>query len=153
MTKRIAAAAALAMTLVAGGCGEQARATDWKLTCPPSISTTQSVGGNLPSEWTAFARNSSAMLAAPPGAAVAGNSPAVSISAFDGPPQELAELVPDNPNARRHKWSLAKDRKRDTYMVCNYMDTRMKVAHKVPAAVRSCTVDASKGAGVALTCR
>ena len=153
MTKWIAAAAALAMTLVTVGCGEEARATDWKLACPPSISTTQSVGGNLPPEWTSFARNSSTMLAAPSGAAVAGNSPVVSISAFDGPPQEMAELVPDNPNARRHKWSLGKDRKRDTYMVCNYMDTRMKVAHKVPAGLRSCTVDSGKAAGVALTCR
>ncbi len=153
MTKWIAAGAALAMALAAGGCGEAARAADWKLACPASISTTQSVGGTLPPEWIAHARNGATMLAAPPGAAVAGNSPAVSISVFDGPPKELAELVPDNPDARRPRWSLAKDRKRDTYIVCNYMDTRMKLARKVPATVRACTVDAAKGAAVGVTCR
>lgn len=153
MKRGVSRALGLVLMLAAAGCGEKASADDWKLACPAMISTTQSVGGNVPAEWSAFARTPAAMVSAPVGAAVAGNSNVVSASMFDGPPQELAELVPDNPNARRHKWSLAKDRTRDAYVVCNYADTRMKLARKVPAQVRSCSVDSQKGTGVSVTCR
>lgn len=145
--------AALAAALAVGACGEKVRAAEWKLACPAPISTTQSVGGTLPPEWTSFARSPAAMVPAPPGAAVAVNANAISVSLFDGPPQELADLVPDNPSSRRPRWTLAKERKRDSYVVCNYADTRMKLARKVPAEVRSCAVDAGTGATVSVTCR
>lgn len=130
-----------------------AHAADWKAACPASVSTTQSVGGALPEGWGAYARSLSAVQSAPPGTAIAGNSSPVSISVFDGPPQEMADLVPDNPNAKRPKWTFAKDRKRDIFLVCNYADTRMKLARKVPAGVRSCTVDTPVGPAVSVTCR
>ena len=81
-------------------------------------------------------------------AAVAGTTPPVSISVFDGPPAEMADLVPDNPNARVQRWTFGKARTRDVYVVCNYADTRIKLAHKVPATAASCALRGAGGTGV-----
>lgn len=144
---------AAGLLLAAAVPGSVAHAADWKASCPATVSTTQSVGGALPPEWSSYGRSPSAVLSAPPGTAIAGISSPVSISVFDGPPQDMADLVPDNPNARRPQWRFAKDRKRDIWLVCNYSDTRMKLARKVPASVRMCAVDAPSGPAVSITCR
>lgn len=141
------------LALAAAGVAAHAGAADWKASCPASVSTTQSVGGTLPPDWSSYARAPSAVLNAPPGTAIAGNSSPISISVFDGPPQDMADLVPDNPNAKRPRWTFAKDRKRDIWLVCNYADTRMKLARKVPASARSCLVDTPVGPAVSVTCR
>ena len=65
---------------------------------------------------------------------------AVAISVFDGPPSEMADLVPDNPNARIVQWTFKKPRTRDIYIVCNYADTRIGLARKAPPEVASCSL-------------
>jgi hypothetical protein len=128
-------------------------AADWKLDCPREISTAQSVAGPLPAGWSAYARSTSDAKEAAPGAATTASSPPVSVSVFDGPPSEMADLVPDNPNAKVQRWTFGKTRMRDIYVVCNYLDTRMKLAQKVPAAVTSCALAAKDGAATGVVCR
>jgi hypothetical protein len=44
-------------------------------------------------------------------------------------------------------------RARDIYVVCNYLDTRMKPAQKVPASVTSYSLTGSDGAATGVACR
>lgn len=130
-----------------------AHAADWKLDCPRELVTVQGVGGALPAGWSSFGRTTSEAKDAAPGTTVAGASPPISVSMFDGPPAELADLVPDNPNAKVQRWTFGKARARDIYVVCNYLDTRMKLAQKVPASVTSCALAAKEGAATGVICR
>jgi len=125
-----------------------ATAADWKVDCPGRLSTTQSAGGPIPGGWSAIARTTSAVQAAAPGVAIAAATPPLSISVFDGPPTEMADLVPDNPNAKLQRWTFGKPRMRDIYIVCNYADTRIKLSRKAPAEVTSCTLSSPGGTGV-----
>jgi len=125
-----------------------AAAADWKLDCPARLSTTQSAGGPLPSGWSAIARTASAVQAAAPGVAIAAATPPISISVFDGAPAEMADLVPDNPNVKLQRWTFGKPRTRDIYIVCNYADTRIKLARKAPTEVTSCTLSSPGGSGI-----
>jgi hypothetical protein len=128
-----------------------ASAADWQLDCPAQLATAQSLSGSIPAGWSAVARTTSAVQDAAHGTTIAGTTPPVSISVFDGPPSEMADLVPDNPNARVQRWTFGKARTRDVYVVCNYADTRIKLAHKVPATATSCAL---RGAdGTAVVCR
>jgi len=130
-----------------------ALAADWKLECPRELATTQAVSGTLPAGWSSFARTRSEAKDAAPGAAVTAPTPPASVSIFDGPPTEMADLVPDNPNAKVQRWTFGKTRTRDIYVVCNYVDTRMKLAQKVPAGVTSCALTGSDGAATGVVCR
>ena len=139
----------LAGVAIVGSAG----AADLKLTCPPELSITQSVAGPIPDGWNALSRSSSTMQSIAPGAAVATNAPPVSISVFDGPPAELADLIPDNPKAKPQRWTFPRNRPRDIYVVCNYADTRIKVTRKVPADVTSCALSTPSGPATAIICR
>lgn len=125
-----------------------ATAVDWKVDCPARLSTTQSAGGPIPSGWSAIARTTSAVQAAAPGVAIAAATPAISISVFDGPPAEMADLVPDNTNAKLSRWTFGAARTRDIYIVCNYADTRIKLSRKAPAEVTSCTLTSPARTGM-----
>ena len=50
----------------------------------------------------------------------------------------MADLVPDDPNARVVRWTFEKNRTRDIYVVCHYADTRLALAHKAPAGITAC---------------
>ena len=67
-------------------------------------------------------------------------TPPISVSVFDGPPSEMADLVPDDPNARVVRWTFDSKRTRDIYIVCNYADTRIALSRKAPAEITSCTL-------------
>ncbi len=125
-----------------------ATAADWTLDCPPQLATTQSVAAPWPEGWSAVARTDTAVLNAVPGTAISAASPPVSISMFDGPPTEMADLVPDDPNARVQRWTFGKARTRDIYVVCNYADTRVKLARAVPSTVGTCALAGRNGTGV-----
>ena len=125
-----------------------ASAADWQLDCPAQLATAQSSSGSVPAGWSAVARTTSAVQDAAPGTAIAGTTPPTSISVFDGPPSEMADLVPDDPNARVRRWTFGKARTRDVYVVCNYADTRIKLVHKVPATAASCALRGAGGTGV-----
>ena len=115
-------------------------AADWIMQCPAQLSTSQMPAGELPAEWTGIARTQSSINEAKPGASTTEATPAVAISVFDGPPSEMADLVPDNPNARIVQWTFKKPRTRDIYIVCNYADTRIGLARKAPPEVTSCSL-------------
>ena len=72
---------------------------------------------------------------AKPGASTTEATPPVAVSVFDGPPSEMADLVPDNPNARIVQWTFKKPRTRDIYIVCGYADTRIGLSRKAPPEV------------------
>jgi hypothetical protein len=125
-----------ALTLAAGA----AHAADWIMECPPQLATSQAPAGELPAGWMGIARTQSSIFEAKPGASTTEATPPVAISIFDGPPSEMADLVPDNPNARIVQWTFKKPRTRDVYVVCNYADTRIALARKAPAEVTSCAL-------------
>ena len=74
------------------------------------------------------------------GEAVTGSGPPVGVSVYDGAPTEMADLVPDDPNARIVRWTFAKNRTRDIYVVCHYADTRFGLAQKAPPGITACTL-------------
>jgi len=115
-----------------------AAAADWKVDCPAQITTAQTIAGTVPAEWAPIARGVSAVRDAKPPASDTDTTPAISVSVFDGPPVEMADLVPDDPNARIVRWTFAKNRTRDIYVVCHYADTRLALSQKAPATVTSC---------------
>jgi hypothetical protein len=115
-----------------------ALAADWVVECPRQLATSQTLTDPVPDGWSGVARTASAVHDAKPGAAVTEATPPVAISVFDGPPSEMADLVPDNPNARIVQWTFAKNRTRDIYIVCNYADTRIALSRKAPSTVTSC---------------
>jgi len=115
-----------------------ATAADWKMECPAQIATAQTLTGNVPAEWSLLARTASAAREVKPGAADPDTSPAITVSVFDGPPVDMADLVPDDPNARVVRWTFAKNRTRDVYIVCHYADTRLALTRKAPAEIASC---------------
>jgi hypothetical protein len=117
-----------------------AYAADWIMECPAQLSTSQMPAGEIPAGWTGIARTASAVHEVKPGASTTEATPPVAISVFDGPPSEMADLVPDNPNARVVQWTFKKPRTRDVYIVCNYADTRIALARKAPAEVTSCAL-------------
>ncbi|MFO1303972.1 MAG: STY0301 family protein [Burkholderiales bacterium] len=126
----------LASLLLAG----TVHAADWVMECPARLSTSQSTAGELPAGWTGVARTVSSIAEVAPGTSTTESTPPIAISVFDGPPADMAELVPDNPNARIVQWTFKKPRTRDIYVVCNYADTRIGLARKAPAEVGSCAI-------------
>jgi len=113
-------------------------AADWKLDCPAQLATTQTVNGTVPADWSTIARTVSTVKDVKPGASDSDAAPPVSVSVFDGPPVDMADLVPDDPNARVVRWTFAKNRTRDIYIVCHYADTRLALTHKAPKEIASC---------------
>ena len=100
-----------------------AHAADWIMECPAQLSTSQMPAGELPAGWSGIARTASSVHEAKPGASTTEATPPVAISVFDGPPSEMADLVPDNPNARVVQWTFKKPRTRDIYrrlQLCGY---------------------------------
>ena len=102
--------------------------------------TSQSLTDAVPEGWSGIARTASAVHDAKPGAAITEATPPIAIAVFDGPPENMADLVPDNPNARIVQWTFAKNRTRDIYIVCSYGDTRIALARKTPPTVTSCAL-------------
>jgi len=66
---------------------------------------------------------------------------AAGISVFDGPPEELADLVPDDSkdaaDTRTDVWNLAKS-DRGYWLVCHYASTTVTLARQLPATVTRC---------------
>ena len=123
-----------------------ALAADRIMECPAQLATSQAPVGELPAGWSAMARTSSSVSEAKPGTAITEATPPVAISVFDGPPSEMADLVPDNPNARIVQWTFKKPRTRDVYIVCNYGDTRIGLTRKAPVEVTSCSLSVTSPA-------
>lgn len=63
------------------------------------------------------------------------------ISVFDGPPEELADLVPDDGadtgDSRSDVWSLPKN-ERGYWLTCRYSSTTVTLTRQLPATVTRC---------------
>jgi hypothetical protein len=65
------------------------------------------------------------------------------ISVFDGPPEELADLVPDDgvdaADAHSDIWNLPKN-ERGYWLTCRYSSTTVTLTRQLPATVTRCEV-------------
>lgn len=74
-------------------------------------------------------------------------------SLFEGPPEQLADLMPDSDNAIR--WALpdyqqsARARGTALYLVCRYAKTRQTTTLQVPPDAKSCAVTGGRRKTVA----
>ena len=63
------------------------------------------------------------------------------MSVFDGPPEEMADLVPDDSkdaaNTRSDVWNLPQS-DRGYWLVCHYANTTVTLARQLPASVTRC---------------
>jgi len=84
-------------------------------------------------------------LAAPPSGWTAGldklPTEAAGISVFEGPPEEMADLVPDDgkdaADTRSDIWNLPQS-ERGYWLVCHYSNTTVTLARQLPATVTRC---------------
>ena len=72
------------------------------------------------------------------------------VTLFDGPPAELASLVPDG-RGRRVAWEVAYIRQagRRGYLVCGYGRNAPKLEAEVPAGARECGFTLTTGDRIA----
>ncbi|MBP0495564.1 STY0301 family protein [Roseomonas indoligenes] len=72
------------------------------------------------------------------------------VTLFDGPPAELASLVPDQ-RGRRVTWDVAYIRQagRAAYLVCGYDRVTRKLEAEVPARARQCGFTSAPGGRIA----
>jgi hypothetical protein len=84
-------------------------------------------------------------LAAPPSGWTAGldklPTEAAGVSVFEGPPEEMADLVPDDgkdaSDTRSDIWNLPHS-DRGYWLVCRYANTTVTLARQLPASVTRC---------------
>jgi len=84
-------------------------------------------------------------LAAPPSGWTAGldklPTEVAGVSVFDGPPEELADLVPDDgknaADTRSDIWNLPQSDHGD-WLVCRYANTTVILSRRLPATVTRC---------------
>jgi len=92
--------------------------------CPDRISTTQSLAGAI-AGWTAEDGATPTILA--------------SVTFFDGPPKQLASLVPDESHSQSATWQLVSNHGQ-YWLACGYSGTRITLARALPAGTKTCTV-------------
>ncbi|HEV7508022.1 MAG TPA: STY0301 family protein [Thermoanaerobaculia bacterium] len=78
------------------------------------------------------------------------------VSIFDGSPPEMADLVPDNPEAFGKAplvWSFTDDMKRGLWVICRYKKTTVAFGKALPPGVRSCRVEGAPGKVFKIRCK
>lgn len=96
--------------------------------CPDRISTKQTLAQAVPG-WTNQLDATPNLLAG--------------VTFYDGPPAELASLVPDETHLKGKvlaSWQLIPNAGRQYWLACSYAGTRVTVARALPKELRSCTV-------------
>lgn len=67
-----------------------------------------------------------------------------SVAFYDGPPEELASLVPDRVQGdrgeQRATWRFAADAPRGYYLICVYTNTTARLMRRLPRELTNCTV-------------
>lgn len=110
--------------------------------CPETIETTQQLVAPAQPGWTDFSRDPSGTAGDPSSERLRIKSGFAHIEVYDGPPKELADLMPDN---ERDTWTLGdpKGRGRPKFMACCCRDAgshcpspASRVAHIPQQAVR-----------------
>jgi hypothetical protein len=102
--------------------------------CPPEMTTIQTLKDKAPEGWTphqvANARHS-----------------LDSIMIFDGPPVELASLVPNNESNKDNRktfWTFVKKKERPIWFTCSYLKTDIVFAKSLPLDITQCRMLLSK---------
>ena len=96
--------------------------------CPERISTTQTLSQSVPG-WTNQMDATPNMLAG--------------VTLYDGPPKDMASLVPDETHLRGKllaSWDLTPNPGRQYWLACGYSGTRVTLARPLPTELRTCTV-------------
>jgi hypothetical protein len=65
------------------------------------------------------------------------------LSVFDGPPQDLASLVPDNEENQdlsKTIWTFNKKKERPIWIACSYLKTNLLLAKELPLKISQCSV-------------
>ena len=78
------------------------------------------------------------------------------VSVFDGSPTEMADLVPDNPEAFGKAplvWTLPTDTKRSVWVVCRYKKSTAAFGKELPPGVRTCSVEGGPGKVFKIRCQ
>ena len=79
---------------------------------------------------------------------------AQSISVFDGPPAEMAELVPDNADTGAHAsyyWTFS-GQETAIWLVCHYKGSQQTQQLALPKPFRKCQLGGRLNAGSSLSC-
>ena len=92
--------------------------------CPDRVSTTQALA-EAPTGWTPQTDATPTILA--------------SVTFFDGPPKQLASLVPDESSSKSSTWQLVSNHGQ-YWLACGYSGTRITLARPLPGNVKTCTV-------------
>ncbi len=65
------------------------------------------------------------------------------VSFYSGPPAQMADLVPDDENAKQPSlWTFAPGEK--IWMVCRYANTKVRLARELPKDTKQCRVSWGK---------
>lgn len=78
------------------------------------------------------------------------------VSVFDGSPTEMADLVPDNPEAfgkAPQVWTLPTDTKRSVWVVCRYKKSTVAFGKELPPDARTCSVEGGAGKVFKIWCQ
>jgi hypothetical protein len=78
------------------------------------------------------------------------------VSVFDGSPTEMADLVPDNPEAfgkAPQVWTLPTETKRSVWVVCRYKKSTVAFGKELPPGVRTCSVAGGAGKIFKIRCK
>jgi hypothetical protein len=67
------------------------------------------------------------------------------VSFFDGPPEQQADLVPDEDKGGQPEWHFSSPSKVGGYWIgCHYSRTQLMLTRQLPASVRKCSVSYQK---------
>lgn len=114
--------------------------------CPPEMSTTQTMKGRVSTGWS-FLQDTNAR-----------HRPE-SVMVFDGPPQELASLVPDDESSEdpnKTVWTFNKNKSRPIWFTCSYSKTSFLFARALPLDVTQCKIfrsQAQNPSAIGLICK
>jgi len=108
----------------------------FEASCPRSITTVQQLA-QTDDGWEPFARDPYGSAGTPPKEAVPLRADFSHIEIYDGPPKELADLVPDN---ERDTWTFdgAGAKSRPIFLACVYDGTYVRLVRRLPDAVTRC---------------
>ncbi len=121
-------------------------AAELRFECPPEIQTTQAAKGKAPEGWSSLRETQSRQWLD-------------SVGVFDGPPQELAALVPDNEenqDLKKTVWTFNKKKERPIWLSCSYLKTDMLFAKSLPMEITQCRLLTSKSkseSAIGLSCK
>jgi hypothetical protein len=109
-------------------------AAEIRYECPPEIRTVQSIEDNTPVGWEVIQESHPKHWQD-------------SIMVFDGPPKELASLVPDNErnqDIKKTVWTFSKEKERSIWFTCSYHWTDIQLAKELPKEITKCKPIPSK---------